>query len=385
MSSNSFTKIPFNKAELAGKEFAYIEESIAKGVISGEGSFVKKCEQFLEKYFLNESKVLLTPSCTSALEMCSILLNIKPGDEVIMPSFTFVSTASAVALLGGQPIFADVDSDTLNIDPKHVEKLITKNTKAITIVHYGGLACEISSLLSLCKKNKIALIEDAAHALDSYENKKPLGSFGDLATFSFHETKNVTCGEGGALIVNNPDLIEKAQIIQNKGTNRIAFQRGDAEFYSWVGLGSSYVMSDILAAFLYAQLENMQTVTKRRQNAKKRYEENLSNLMMRNKLTYRKETDQNNPSCHLFFILLNSKNEREELRTYLLSKGITAVFHYQPLHNSTYVKERWGIQPQLEHTERIADQLLRLPLFNSISSEKIDYICEEIENFFNMS
>lgn len=375
-------KIPFNKAELVGKEFSYIEDSINQGVLSGEGSFVKKCEKFLEAYFKSESKALLTPSCTAALEMCSILLDIKPGDEVIMPSYTFVSTASAVALLGGRPVFADINPNTLNIDPEHIEKLINKKTKAITVVHYGGLSCELENILSLCRKNNIKLIEDAAHALGAYYKGKPLGSFGDLSTFSFHETKNVTCGEGGAIVINNPAYFEQAHIVQNKGTNRIAYQRGDAEFYSWVGLGSSYVMSDILAAFLYAQLENMEEVTRLRQEAKKRYEKNLLELKKKNKLTFRLESENAPPSCHLFAIILNSKKEREELRAYLLEKEITAVFHYQPLHKSSYVVSRWGEQPQLPNTEKIADQLLRLPLYNSITSETIDFVCAEIESYF---
>lgn len=374
--------IPFNKPFLTGKETTYINQAVQLGELSGEGQFGKKCEKFLEGFLQNRSKVLLTPSCTAALELISLLLELKEGDEVILPSFTFVTTASAFVMRGAKPVFADIDPITLNILPSEIERLITDKTKAVVIVHYAGWPCDMESILDITKKHNLVLIEDAAHALGSSYKERQIGTFGDFATFSFHETKNVTCGEGGALVVNNEKYLDKAYIIRDKGTNRRQFQRGDVAFYSWVDLGSSYVMSDVLSAFLMAQLENISQINSRRREIHSLYYHSLKSLLELDQLFFPTYIGNSDFTAHLFFILLKDEDTRKELQNYLKSKNIYAVFHYQPLHLSPFVEKKWGRQDLLVNCENITRRLLRLPMHNSLSEEEVLFVADEIENFF---
>lgn len=378
------TKLPFNKPKLTGKELKYIEQSVLQGEISGEGPFGKKCEAFLENFLGNDCKVLLTPSCTAALEISALLLDLKEDDEVIIPSFTFVSTASAFALRGARPVFADIDPLTLNIAPAEIERLITKNTKAIVVVHYAGWPCEMDKIVAISKKYDIPLIEDAAHALGSTFRNQQIGTFGDFATFSFHETKNVTCGEGGALVINNPKYIERAYIIRDKGTNRRQFQKGDVAFYSWVDLGSSFVMSDVLSAFLLAQLENIEEINSKRKAIHSFYSEHLKPLKEKGLIDFPKYQGECNFSAHLFFILVKNQEIRTKLQYYLRENEIYAVFHYQPLNRSQYILKQWPkFQQTLPYCENISSRLLRLPLYNSLEIEDVKLICDKINNFFS--
>lgn len=377
--------IPFNRSTLLGNELHYIEEAVRSGVISGEGVFSKRCAAMLAELMQNSPEVLLTPSCTDALEMCALLTGVGPEDEVLLPSFTFVSTATAFALRGAQLRFADIDPETLNIDPDDVESRITDRTKAVVVVHYAGRACNMDALERLAQKNDLILIEDAAHALGGLYRGRPLGSIAPLATFSFHETKNITCGEGGALVVNDPSMRERAVIIRDKGTNRRAFMDGLVAKYSWVDDGSSFIMSDVLSAFLYGQLEHLQDVTTRRRQLSALYAEGLQDLKRAGRLFFPEDCEpESQASGHAFFILLEDEANRESLRKYLNERGVNAVFHYQPLHNSAYAKKRYGEHPPLPITESAAKRLLRLPLYYSLSEADVDRAVHVIHSFFNL-
>jgi dTDP-4-amino-4,6-dideoxygalactose transaminase len=378
--------IHFNSPSIVGSELDYIRQAVELGVLSGEGAFARKCASAIQRLLGEDCHVMLTSSCTSALEMSALLLDIRKGDEVIMPSFTFVSTANAFALRGAKPVFADIDPITLNIRPSEIERLITKRTKAVVLVHYAGWPCDMDKIIPLLKDRNIALIEDAAHALGSTYRGNFLGTFGSLSTFSFHETKNITCGEGGALIINDPLLIDRAYIIRDKGTNRRQFQRGDAAFYAWVELGSSYVVSDVLAAFLAAQLEHLDSINERRLAIVRRYSDGLGDLRQSAKLSFPLSSEYPSDSKsngHLFFILLESHAVRECLRLYLLENQVGAVFHYQPLHRSPFMTNTWGIQEALPVTENIADRLLRLPMYYQLSDNQVDEITKLIRLFFD--
>ncbi len=374
--------IPFNKATILDHELEYIEASVRSGIISGEGTYTQRCEEFIESLMGETAGVLLTPSCTSALEMCSLLLDVGEGDEVIMPSFTFVSTATAFARRGVFVRFADVDPITLNVSPAEIRRCLTEKTKAIVVVHYAGYACEMDEILAIAQEAGIPVIEDAAHALGATYKNRALGSLGALSTFSFHETKNVTCGEGGALVVNDEKFLDRSHIIRDKGTNRKAFQRGSVEFYTWVDIGSSYVMSDVLAAFLYAQLEQLPRINGHRREIHQRYQQRLEPLKQRGCLEYPSYLSFDESSAHLFFVLLEDKQERIALQEFLLNKGICAVFHYQPLHRSPYAVRTWGEPENLPVTERAGDTLLRLPMYNTLSLEEVDSVCDGVEAFF---
>lgn len=372
--------IPFNRPFLTGGEISYIEEAVKSGKISGNGIFTKKCQTFFEKRY-KFGKTLLTSSCTDALEMTALLTNLTPKDEVIVPSFTFVSSANAFVLRGAKIIFADSEQLTPNINVEHVEALITPNTKAIVVVHYGGVSCEMSMLKALADKLGIFLIEDAAHAINSFYKGIPLGSIGDLAAFSFHETKNIICGEGGMLVVNQPGLQGRAEILWEKGTNRAAFARGEVQKYNWVDVGSSFLSSEVVSAFLFAQLEKLDEIQTRRCEIWNRYWSLLAPLEEQGMIKLPYVPEYATVNGHLFYLLCENAETRDELLSFLNSKGIHAVFHYLPLHLSPF-HLRSSPAICLENSERFSSTLIRLPLFFDLENEEVDYICENVTSFF---
>jgi dTDP-4-amino-4,6-dideoxygalactose transaminase len=376
-------KIPFNKPYLSGKEVHYLYEAVHSGKISGDGIFTRKCQQLLEEKF-GFRKCFLTTSCTDALEMAAILLDIKEGDEVIMPSFTFVSTANAFVLRGAKIVFADCGEANPNIDPGKIEPLINEKTRAIVVVHYAGVACEMDSIMSIADKHGLFVVEDAAKSIDSYYKGKPLGSIGHLAAFSFHETKNIQCGEGGCLVVNDERFMKRAEIIREKGTNRSAFFRGEIDKYSWVDIGSSFLPSEITAAFLYAQLESMDTIQKKRLDIWYRYQTSLAKLEETGRLGLPKIPAYATNNAHMFYLVSNSAGERDELLGHLVKKGIMAIFHYLPLHESPfYIAKHDG--RKLVNTDMYSSCILRLPLFVELANEEIEYIIKNIYSFFGES
>lgn len=362
------SKIPFNRAALTGNEFRYIFQALEAGHISGDGRFTKKCHELLEKE-LRVEKALLTTSCTHALEMAALLLDIQADDEVVVPSFTFVSTANAFALRGARPIFCDIRRDTLNLDENKLEQLITPRTKAILAVHYAGVGCEMNAILEVAARHGIAVVEDNAHGLFGKYRGKPLGSFGCLATQSFHETKNVTCGEGGALLINDPRYIERAEIIREKGTNRNRFFRGQVDKYTWVDLGSSYLPSDVLAAFLYAQLEHRVEIQEQRKRIWKSYASRLSEWAARNDVRLPVVPEHCEQSWHMFYLLLPTFDARQALIAHLKAREILSVFHYLPLHLSEMGKRWGGKEGDCPVTECVSDRVIRLPFYNELSEE----------------
>ncbi|HRI26698.1 MAG TPA: dTDP-4-amino-4,6-dideoxygalactose transaminase [Chitinophagales bacterium] len=372
--------IPFNKPFLTGKETHYIEQAVALGQLSGDGEFTRRCHLFFEhRYRFN--KVLLTTSCTDALEMSAILINTQPDDEIIVPSYTFVSCANAFVLRGAKIVFADSEMLTPNIDAQQIEKLITPRTKAIVVVHYAGIACQMEQVMQVANKHNLFVIEDAAHSIDSFYHRQPLGSFGHLATFSFHETKNVIAGEGGMLAINDPQFNLRAEIIREKGTNRTSFFRGEVAKYEWVDIGSSFLPSELNAAFLFAQLEQLTQIQQKRIALWQRYYANLTLPDAPYRLPYL----PNDTHCngHLFYLVCPDNATRTRLIAHLQTKGIQAVFHYLPLHLSPYYSKQHGkLQPTLPNCERFAHCLLRLPLFYELSFEEVDYISEQVMAFF---
>lgn len=371
-------QIPFNRVTLTGNEFPYMQQSMAEGRISGDGAFTKKCHTLLEET-IGAKKALLATSCTHALEMVAMLLNIEPGDEVILPSFTFVSTVNAFVLRGAKPIFADIRPDTLNIDEVQVATLITPRTRAIVAVHYAGIACEMDALIALANQHNITLIEDNAHGLFGAYKGKPLGTFGAFSTQSFHETKNITCGEGGALLINDAAMIERAEIIREKGTNRSRFFRGQVDKYTWVDIGSSYLPSDILAAFLYAQLEQHQHIQAERKRVWDTYHALLSEWAPNNGIQLPTVPAHVDQSYHLYYILLPSLEARTHLIDQLLEQGIKAVFHYLPLNLSDMGRELGGYDGQCPVTEDVSDRLLRLPFYNTLTEGEITRVAGAIK------
>lgn len=370
-------KIPFNHPALVGNEMEYVHEAIEARHISGDGMYSKKVHKFLEDA-LNVPKVLLTTSCTDALEMSGLLLDLQPGDEVIVPSFTFVSTINAFMLRGATPTFVDIRPDTLNIDENLIEKAITPRTKAIVIVHYAGIACEMDAIMDIAQRHNLPVIEDNAHALFGKYRGRYLGTFGSMATQSFHETKNFTSGEGGALIINDPALIEKAEIIREKGTNRSKFFRGEIDKYSWVGLGSSFLPSDMLAAFLYAQLEKRDVIQAKRKYIWDYYYNHLKDWARENgvKIPTVPETCEN--AYHLFYLVLPSLDQRQAMIRHLKEQGIHTVFHYLPLHLSEMGQKLGGKPGDCPVTEYVSDRLLRLPYFNELTDAQLHYIVTTI-------
>lgn len=371
--------IGFNKPFFTGKELDYIVEAVAKEKISGNGYFTQRCQRLLEERF-GIKKVLLTSSCTDALEMCALLLNIQEGDEVIMPSYTFVSTANAFVLRGAKIIFADSQPLNPNIDPSQIDDLISPKTKAIVVVHYAGISCDMDAIMALAKKHNIFVVEDAAQAIESTYKGKPLGSIGHLATFSFHETKNVISGEGGALLINDEQFISRAEILWEKGTNRSAFFRGEVDKYSWIDVGSSFLPSDITAAFLYAQLEAIELIQSKRVLLWNAYNDGLKKLK---KIGVGVPEIPNDVKAngHIFYLVCRSGDEREAILKYLNANGVNAIFHYLSLHKSQfYSKHHWG--GELKNCDYYHEGLIRLPLYYELSSEDVDYINELVLSFY---
>lgn len=371
--------IPFNKPYLTGKEAHYLYQAVLSGKISGDGIFTKKCHSLFEERY-GFQKSLLTTSCTDALEMAAILVNIEPGDEVIAPSYTFVSTVNAFVLRGAKIVFADCLPDHPNMDVSQIEALITPKTKVILPVHYAGIACDMGPIMELAAKYGLFVVEDAAQAIDSYFNSKPLGSIGHLAGFSFHETKNIISGEGGMLAINEPGLIERAEIIREKGTNRSQFFRGQVDKYSWVDIGSSFLPSDIIAAFLFAQLEHLDDIQAKRKSIWHLYAEKLATLSNYGvQLPYIPGFATNN--AHMFYLVCNSLDERTALIQLLKDNGILSVFHYLSLHKSQFYAEKHDGRA-LPETDRYADCLVRLPLFYELETEDVLKITDLILGFY---
>lgn len=372
--------IRFNKPFIIGKELEYIRQAVENGKLSGDGAFTFKCQEFLEdKYRFR--KVLLTTSCTDALEMTALLMNIGPGDEVIMPSFAFVSAANAFALRGATIRFCDVYEGTLNINVEEIEKLITPRTKALVIVHYAGIACRMKEIMALVKKHNLFLVEDAALAIGSTYFKKPLGSFGHFATFSFHETKNIIAGEGGALVINDPAFIERAEIIREKGTNRSQVFRNEASKYEWMDLGSSFLPSEITAAFLYGQLEHIDEILKKRIRLWERYYNELLELEEKLQLRLPVFPEGTSINGQLFYLICNSEKERDALIEYLKKRDIIAVFHYLPLHQSSYFKDKHDGR-KLPVTETYYKLLVRLPLFFPMEKQEQNNVIQAVYDFY---
>lgn len=363
-----------------GNELKYIEQAHAKGHLSGDGTFTQKCHQWLKQQIGSEH-ALLTHSGTAALEMAAILAGIQPGDEVILPSYTFVSTANAFVLRGATPVFVDISPKTLNIDASKIESAITPKTKAIVPVHYAGVGCEMERILELAEKHNLFVIEDAAHGiLASYKNK-PLGSFGHLAALSFHETKNIISGEGGALMINDPLLTERAEIIREKGTNRTQFFRGEVDKYTWIDIGSSYLMSELNASFLWAQMETAAELTEKRIEIWNRYYELFSRINAQEAFRLPFVPDSCKHNAHAFYLLLSNKTARDALLKHLNEKGIGAVFHYIPLHTSPMGMKCSRISGSLDVTEEFSQRILRLPLWVGLSGEQIRTVYEIAADF----
>jgi dTDP-4-amino-4,6-dideoxygalactose transaminase len=360
-------RIPFNRATLAGAELRYVAEAIRVGHISGDGPFTKKCERELET-LLGVPRALLTTSCTHALEMAAILLDLRPGDEVVLPTFTFVSTANAFVLRGARPVFVDIREDTLNLDERKLEACITSQTRAIVPVHYAGVGCEMENVLRVARKHRLKVVEDNAHGFMGSFRGRPLGTFGDLGTLSFHETKNFTCGEGGALLINNRALIDRAEIIREKGTDRARFFRGQVDKYSWRDIGSSYIMSDMLAAFLYAQLKKRESIQRRRMSIWQRYYEELATWAELRDVRLPFVPSHCQHPAHLFYLLFPDRRQRDRMIDHLKTYRILSVFHYVPLHLSPMGRRFGGRRGQYPVAESISDRLLRLPLFAGLSA-----------------
>jgi dTDP-4-amino-4,6-dideoxygalactose transaminase len=372
--------IRFNRVTLTGRELEYVAEAVANGHVSGDGPFTMRCHAALEQ-IVGAPKALLTTSCTHALEMAALLLEIAPGDEVIVPSFTFVSTVNAFVLRGARPVFVDVRPDTLNLDERLIEAAITRRTRAIVLVHYAGVACEMDAIAEVASRHGLAVVEDNAHGLFGRYRGRPLGSFGALSTLSFHETKNVTCGEGGALVINDPRFVERAEIVREKGTRRSQFFRGEIDKYTWCDIGSSYLPSDMLAAFLYAQLEQRHAIQARRQQIWEMYRAELAGWAEAHHVRLPVVPDHCEQAYHMFYILLPSLEIRQALIAHLKARHILAVFHYLPLHLSSMGRTVGGRPGDCPVTEDVSDRLLRLPFHNQLTEDDLRRVCEAVRAF----
>ena len=373
-------KIQFNRPGLTGDELRYMGDAIARGHSAGDGYYSKRCHAMLERD-LGVARALLTTSCTHALEMAALLLDIKPGDEVILPSFTFVSTANAFVLRGARPVFIDIRPDTLNMDETRLEALISPRTKAIVPVHYAGVGCEMDAILATARRHEVAVVEDNAHGLFGRYRGRYLGTFGSLATQSFHETKNVICGEGGALLVNDTELVERAEIIREKGTDRSRFYRGQVDKYTWVDAGSSYLMSDILAAFLCAQLEQHDRILAARRRIWEYYRRELCGWAAANGVQLPHVPGHCEQPYHMFYMVMPSIAARRGLIEHLKRSAILSVFHYVPLHLSPMGMGFGGHAGQCPVTERVSDCLLRLPFYNDLGEAEQGEVVSAIHSF----
>ncbi len=373
-------KIGFNKPYFTGKETSYIKEAVARGHISGDGFFTQKCHQFFENRY-GFKKCLLTTSCTDALEMAAILIDVKPDDEVITPSYTFVSTANAFVLRGAKIVFADSQAHHPNIDATQIEKLITPKTKAIVVVHYGGVACDMEAIQKIAQKHNLFLIEDAAQAIEAFYKDQVLGSFGHLSAFSFHETKNIISGEGGMLVVNDESLMKRAEIIREKGTNRSAFFRGEVDKYNWVDIGSSFLPSDIIAAFLYAQLEKLEDIQNKRKYIWQTYFSHFQELKEKYLIGLPYTPDYATNNAHIFYLVCKDIEQRNQLIQFCKQQDINLVFHYISLHKSPFYAAKHGSR-ELPNADKFSDCLVRLPLFYEMTDSQLEKVIRCIIDFF---
>lgn len=377
---NLSEEIPFNKPYIIGKELAYIEDAVKSGKLSGNGKYSKLCHAYFKKRY-GFKECLLTNSCTDALEMAAILLDIEQGDEVIMPSYTFVSTANAFELRGAVIKFADSQKDNPNIDVDSIKSLLTPKTKAIVVVHYAGVACQMDEIMQLAEENNIYVVEDAAQGIESYYKGRPLGSIGHLAAFSFHETKNIISGEGGLLTVNDDRFVQRAEIIWEKGTNRSAFFRGEVAKYNWVDIGSSYLPSEVTAAFLYAQIENIETIQAKRKSLWNNYHLGFQEIASKGLVRLPTVPNYATNNAHMFYLLCKNLAQRTELIAYLRSLNIRAVFHYLSLHKSPYFLKK-NEEKSLPMSDYYEDTLVRLPFFYELSELHQNYIIDKINEFY---
>lgn len=373
-------KIPFNKPHFTGKEQKYILQAAYKGRFSGNGPYTQEVQQLFEDKY-GYKKTLLTTSCTDALEMMAILFDIKAGDEVIMPSYTFVSSANAFVLRGAKVIFADSMPHNPNMDIDKLESLITPQTKAILVLHYGGIASDMDRIMEIANRHNILVAEDAAHSIASTYKNKPLGSIGHLGAYSFHETKNIITGEGGMLLINDEKFCNRAEVIWEKGTNRAAFQRGEVQKYEWVDIGSSFLPSDLIGACLLAQMESIDNIQKNRISSWNRYYSDLKILEDKGLVQLPEIPDYATVNGHLFYLVTKSKEERDNLLAYLYSKGISSVFHYLSLHRSPYYQDKHDGRV-LTNADHFSDCLIRLPLYYGMTEREIDYVVEAVEEFY---
>jgi len=374
-------RIPFNKPCTIGPELAYLAQAVAGGHTSSNGPFTQRVEQFLETRF-GVARALLTTSCTSALEMAALLCEFAPGDEVIMPSYTFVSTANAVALRGAVPVFVDIRPDTLNIDERLIEAAITSRTRAIFVVHYAGQACEMDVIMAIAARHGLIVVEDAAQGLLSRYDDRWLGTIGHLGCYSFHETKNIACGEGGALLINDDRFTARAEMLREKGTDRRQFERGVVDKYTWKDIGSSFGPSDMLAAFLLGQLENMEAITARRSAIFHRYADRLRPLADAGQIRLPEIASRRTINYHIFYIMIADFDERTDLIEHLRRSGILAVFHYVPLHSSPFFRRFGATDTTLPNTDEASRRLLRLPMYFDLTDGEVDEVAWQIDEFY---
>lgn len=374
-------EIPFNRPFMVGKELEYIREAVEQGHLAGDGPFTKKCHEWMERTF-GARKVLLTPSCTAALELAALLCDLEPGDEVILPSYTFVSTANAFVLRGAKPVFVDIRPDTLNIDERLIPGAITARTRVIVPIHYAGVACEMDAIMDIASDRALTVVEDAAQGVNATYKNRYLGTLGHLGCYSFHETKNLISGEGGALVLNRDKDIERAEIIREKGTNRAKFFRGQVDKYTWVDVGSSYLPSEIVAAFLYAQLEECERITDQRRVIYAYYAANLASLERNGSLRLAHPPTECGSNAHMFYVLLSDATRRDELLAFLKARSILGVFHYVPLHTSP-MGQRFGYRDgDLPVTEDLSQRLVRLPCYFGLGRVDQDRVVRALESFF---
>jgi len=374
-------RIPFNKPSVVGSELSYLGQAVAGGHASGDGPFTKRAEAMLQQRF-GANRVMLTTSCTSALELAALLCDLRPGDEVIIPSYTFVSTANAFVLRGAKPVFVDIRPDTLNIDERLIEAAITSRTRVIVPVHYGGVACEMDAIMDIADRHGVIVVEDAAQGVNARYKNRPLGTIGHLGCYSFHETKNISCGEGGALVVNDPAMESRAEMLREKGTNRSQFMRGEADKYTWFDLGSSYVLSDMLAAFLVGQIESMDKITRRRGEIVDRYSALLAPLVRGGVIQTPVTPHHCATSHHMFAVVTAGVEERAALIAHLRAAGVLAVFHYVPLHTSPFAQSMGVPQDPLPVTDDLSARLLRLPLYFDLTDSEVEEVAGRVLDFY---